>query len=387
MGAREKFNIPHILKTPRNPKITIPDPAAAKEVVLAEKPLISEETDLLEPSLLSQLVCHIGSLASVYHKPPSSFIDPSRQPVRTAVQLQQQQSFNDIGGAGSPSQGQSPPPSSGGVSGTGQAGGGQGRDIIADLLSLDLSAPAGGVQPQAAAVGSGGGIEDLLGLGGGGGGGFTATTHQMPPPPSSGGGGLDFGIGRGGVALPPSLLSLQPGDNADQQLALPETILDATKGKGLQIDGWFSRRGGQIYMEMNLTNKALQPLSAFAIQFNSNSFGLIPAEALNVAPLAPQQSVSVSLPCRTNGPVQKMDPLTQLQVAVKDNVDVFYFAVNVPLHVYFDEDGQMDKRDFLQLWKEIPEQNEVQFNIAKPGHLSAGECCGLGWKGWIVKIL
>uniref|UniRef100_A0A915AYY7 AP complex subunit beta n=1 Tax=Parascaris univalens TaxID=6257 RepID=A0A915AYY7_PARUN len=42
------------------------DPAAAKEVVLAEKPLISEETDLLEPSLLDQLVCHIGSLASVY---------------------------------------------------------------------------------------------------------------------------------------------------------------------------------------------------------------------------------------------------------------------------------------------------------------------------------
>lgn len=57
------------------------DPTAAKEVVLAEKPLISEETDLLEPSLLSKLVCHIGSLASVYHKPPSSFVDPARQPI------------------------------------------------------------------------------------------------------------------------------------------------------------------------------------------------------------------------------------------------------------------------------------------------------------------
>ena len=41
------------------------DPAAAKEVVLAEKPLISEETDLLEPTLLDELICHIGSLASV----------------------------------------------------------------------------------------------------------------------------------------------------------------------------------------------------------------------------------------------------------------------------------------------------------------------------------
>lgn len=51
------------------------DPAAAKEVVLAEKPLISEETDLLEPALLNQLICHVGSLASIYHKPPSAFVE------------------------------------------------------------------------------------------------------------------------------------------------------------------------------------------------------------------------------------------------------------------------------------------------------------------------
>lgn len=51
------------------------DPAAAKDVVLAEKPLISEETDLLEPTLLDELICHISSLASVYHKPPSAFVE------------------------------------------------------------------------------------------------------------------------------------------------------------------------------------------------------------------------------------------------------------------------------------------------------------------------
>lgn len=51
------------------------DPAAAKEVVLAEKPLISEETDLIEPSLLDELMCHISSLSSVYHKPPSAFVE------------------------------------------------------------------------------------------------------------------------------------------------------------------------------------------------------------------------------------------------------------------------------------------------------------------------
>ncbi|KAI6239155.1 hypothetical protein M3Y99_00619400 [Aphelenchoides fujianensis] len=62
-------------------------------------------------------------------------------------------------------------------------------------------------------------------------------------------------------------------------------------------------------------------------------------------------------------------------VAIKTNVDVLYFAVVVPLHVYCDENGQMDKRDFLQLWKEIPEQNEVQFIINNDANLSADDIC------------
>jgi AP-1 complex subunit beta-1 len=62
------------------------DPASAKAVVLAEKPLISEETDLLEPTLLDELICHVSSLASVYHKPPSTFVDTiaNRRPLAGA---------------------------------------------------------------------------------------------------------------------------------------------------------------------------------------------------------------------------------------------------------------------------------------------------------------
>merc|ERR1712142_409975 len=60
------------------------DPAAAREVVLAERPLIAEETDLLEPQLLNQLINHISSLASVYHRPPSSFV-AGKTPVRRSV--------------------------------------------------------------------------------------------------------------------------------------------------------------------------------------------------------------------------------------------------------------------------------------------------------------
>lgn len=98
------------------------DPAAAKDVVLAEKPLISEETDLLEPTLLDELICHIGTLASVYHKPPSAFVEGKSTlrkslPPRTAsdeTPLSTTLSTTVIPGQDS---------------------------LIGDLLSLDLTAP------------------------------------------------------------------------------------------------------------------------------------------------------------------------------------------------------------------------------------------------------
>ena len=61
------------------------DPAAAKDVVLAERPLISDETDLIEPTLLDELICHISSLASVYHKPPNSFVDGAKMPIKSLM--------------------------------------------------------------------------------------------------------------------------------------------------------------------------------------------------------------------------------------------------------------------------------------------------------------
>lgn len=53
-----------------------------------------------------------------------------------------------------------------------------------------------------------------------------------------------------------------------------------------------------------------------AILFCVFSFGLVPTQQLNVSsPLMPSQSINVSLPLGSSGPVQRMDPLTNLQVS------------------------------------------------------------------------
>jgi hypothetical protein len=41
---------------------------------LGEKPLISDNTTRLDDNLLDELISHISTLASVYHKPPEAFV-------------------------------------------------------------------------------------------------------------------------------------------------------------------------------------------------------------------------------------------------------------------------------------------------------------------------
>ncbi|XP_034951491.1 AP-1 complex subunit beta-1 isoform X2 [Chelonus insularis] len=301
------------------------DPAAAKEVVLAEKPLISEETDLLEPTLLDELICHISSLASVYHKPPTAFVEGRSAGARKSLPARTNSSDDTQKNQSTP---QVIPAQD---------------SLIGDLLSMDIGGPP--VVPAAPAASAG---LDLLG---GGLDGILGGTENSAPIVSQSTTGLlgdIFGFNQAPTSYVPPKVNWLP----------------AEKGKGFDIWGTFSRKNGQINMEMTFTNKAMQPMGGFAIQLNKNSFGLTPAAPLQVpAPLGPGASVEVSVVLSTGGAVQRMDPLNNLQVAIKNNIDVFYFACLVPMNVYFAEDGQLDKRVFLSTWKDIPAQNEVQYTL------------------------
>uniref|UniRef100_A0A3B1J054 Adaptor related protein complex 1 subunit beta 1 n=1 Tax=Astyanax mexicanus TaxID=7994 RepID=A0A3B1J054_ASTMX len=332
------------------------DPVAAKEVVLAEKPLISEETDLIEPTLLEELICHIGTLASVYHKPPSAFVEGSRgvQHKRLPARAGSGESTE------SPDVGQS-------VSGVSDAPPAvipsQG-DLLGDLLNLDLAPPTTTVPPVPSSMQMGamdllgGGLDSLVGF------------HTCPAPV-----GMPAGLGAapavgGGLG---DLFDLGGGVGMTSGSYSPPRVvwLQAMKAKGLEISGTFARRGGVIQMDVSLTNKAMSVMSDFAVQFNKNSFGMAPAGPLQVlTPLGPNQTVEVSLPLSSTGPVMKMEPLNNLQVAVKNNIDVFYFSCQYPISLLFVEDGKMDRQVFLATWKDIPSDNEAQFQI-KDCHLNA----------------
>ena len=54
------------------------NPQIARNVVLSEKPPITTTIQSLPPALLDRLLSELSTLASVYHKPPESFIGQGR---------------------------------------------------------------------------------------------------------------------------------------------------------------------------------------------------------------------------------------------------------------------------------------------------------------------
>lgn len=331
------------------------DPAAAKEVVLAEKPLISEDTDLLEPTLLDELICHISSLASVYHKPPSAFVEGRTSARRFTLPARAEPTPPTSAQTNEPA---SPPVSQQATVIPSHPPAGE--SLIGDLIGMDFGGgPA--VQPAAPmpVMGNSHSGVDLLG------GDLGALQLGGPVGGPVGGGGMAPPVQAGG-AVPATnlgdLFSLSGGAGLTGGYVGPKSLwLPAAKGKGLEILGTFSRRQGQIYMDCSICNRAMQNMGGFAIQFNKNSFALNPGAQLHVtSPLPPNQTSDTSLLLNTSGPIQRMDPLSNIQVAVKNNIDVFYFSCVVPMHVLFVEDGQMDRKVFLAMWKDIPSTNEVQ---------------------------
>ncbi|KAJ8653961.1 hypothetical protein O0I10_010410 [Lichtheimia ornata] len=138
------------------------DPQAAKAVVLSEKPPIAGENAGLSPGLLDDLLYQIGTLASVYHKPPETFIAGRKYGADSVTK-------------GMPSHGDeedvsAPPP---------QIQAAIKNNDIGNLLDLDWDEPA--ASPTAAESShSTTAMDDLLSLGANGGGDNTSPAPATP---------------------------------------------------------------------------------------------------------------------------------------------------------------------------------------------------------------
>ncbi|PHT57699.1 AP-2 complex subunit beta [Capsicum baccatum] len=277
------------------------DPEAAKDVVLAEKPVISDDSNQLDPSLLDELLSNIATLSSVYHKPPEAFI--------TRVKTTQKTEDEEYADAGEQGYSDSP----------------------AGVAESGASPPASTANAQHPAA-------------------RQPATPAAPALPDL----LDLGMDNSNSAI---VSADQPAAPAGPPLPV---VLPASSGQGLQISAQLVRRDGQVFYSMMFENNSQVPLDGFMIQFNKNTFGLAAGGQLQVPQLLPGTSASTLLPMVLFQNISPGPPNTLLQVAVKNNQQpVWYFNDKIYFHVLFTEDGRMERSTFLETWKSLPDSNEV----------------------------
>ncbi|DBB17838.1 TPA: hypothetical protein ACH3X3_002858 [Trebouxia sp. C0006] len=324
------------------------DPEAAKEVVLAEKPVIADTSSNLEPALLDILLANLSTLSSVYHKPPETFVSRTRLAVQRAEDMTATPFEEDNISVVPSDQGQAPGTASS-VRPDGQAAAAQAhqQDLLGDLLDLNdpEPAPAATAQPPAS---SNNGVQDLLGgLGDLGLGGGPTQPPQARQQPS-------FQDPFGAPAPSPA--------SAPTQQDLP-VLLSADKAKGLTLRGQIARMDGRIVYKLHFHNGTQDPLDNFMIQFNKNSFGLAPGtQNVPVPQLAPGATQTAVLPLVQNPTlVSPTAASAVLQVAIRNTQQgVFYFTDQIPLTALMVEDGRIEPAAFVQSWKNLPEANESQ---------------------------
>lgn len=79
-------------------------PEMAAKVVFSEKPPLSEQTYQIESSLLDKLIEHLGTLSSIYCKPPYVFVKRMRDLINAKAwenELDGEELLPTAGGAGS----------------------------------------------------------------------------------------------------------------------------------------------------------------------------------------------------------------------------------------------------------------------------------------------
>eukprot|EP01052_Picozoa_sp_SAG31_P034396 SAG31_NODE_4014_length_3664_cov_2.541094_1_plen_904_part_00 len=265
------------------------DQAAAKLVVTSEKPVISADSGVMEASMVDRLIAYVGTLASVFHKLPATFISES------------------------------------------------------EYVPLDSGVMGGGAEEQSNMP--------------------SDVTEDEPMPEDE---ATSFTSG----SMPTEtadLLGLEPALMTDRK----PIVLTAQDGGGLEITAAFGRSGGGVILDVTVSNKCplgSPPISNCHIQFNKNAFAMKPERtAVPMPPVPPGQSQSCELRVAivsdfVPAPGTMVEP--NVQCAVKSSLGaVVYFRIPVLLSILCEEDGRLGKSLYLEMWRGIPDENEVSRRV------------------------
>lgn len=351
------------------------NPDATKSVVLRPRPPISNNAFAIEPQLLETLLHNVSTLASVFHRPPESFVARLRNSPNTFNIL-----TNSDGAEGNTSPTDSDTdrqssPAATKVATTSSINGG--------TLPYDSSGDSSPRLSKAQTSGSSTSRTSSSSL--------TSSASSEDTDSESAADLLDFTTEVNDHAKHLSDVAstnlIAPVDNApglvchtngsspltDAVVLLsPET--KGTQGRsGLAIKGRIYRDSDDhVYLHLAVANVAAPTLigGSWAVQINKNSFGFAPDQPtnLNLPDLPPGAGVAeTSILLRPNINLSQSPPVLPLvlQVAVKTSVDIFYLhPVPFDISVAFvnpSGTSAVDKTVFKTHWDRMSEIKQTSF--------------------------
>ena len=283
------------------------DPDAARAVVLTEKPEIGDDTFTLEANLLDELMSQIATLASIYHKPPESFVMKAMH-----------------------------------------------------VGNVDEDEDEGEV------VGTDGYDERETEIGGGGGGGAAAASRGAPKP--SGGGdllGLDLLDSAPAPAPAPA-----PAAHTRTALT-PVLDSSAGKGISVACSMVKANGTVTLDMDVSYAGPAALSALPIQLNKNSFGLAPVNPQIALASPVANGSSTRASLALKaTPEALAQGEPSPIIQAAVKNMAtgDVVYFAIPVAVEALFVASPALDPAAFAASWKGVGDDLEV--SVVLNGELS-----------------
>jgi len=320
------------------------------DIVLGKKPgLVSNEYNLPR-ALLEELLCNLNTLASTYHRMPHSFTITKPIPQDDGEDEDEEEEVEIVP---IDSEGNELPPTP--TSSSPMTYPGRQETVV--------STPAPAPVPTAPAAPAASAVDPLDELFGG-----MPTNAPVPAPAIN---SLDDIFGTPMPAAPaPTTVPPAPAPTAGPvsggvaSMSTPaEVVLTPEKGNGLRITGAFVKTAdNEFAIDFCFENTSAGVLSGHMIQINKNIYGISNNGPLGItAALAPGQRDQCRLALHRNAEKTQQKAI---QMAVKNNAGIFYFAMQFPFQLAFTTTGYIsDKKQFIQMWKSLPEENEVKVSV------------------------
>jgi len=290
-------------------------PELAQQVILSERPTISDTSFALQPRVLDRLISNISTLASVYHQVPEAFITQDRS--AAARDDEDEDEFEEYSETM--------------------------QQVRAEMMQSNQKR----YEEES-------GDEDSEDEGSG-----SSSRSTASPRPSAG------ANGRGDP--PPPLRPLAP--------VLSEQTRGQHGGQGLRVAAALVRgQGGAIGLQLMVGNFSQAPMSGWAIQMNKNPFGLAPGGPLQVREVAPNGGTEKTMLTLVPNQLLSGAPPTLplfLEVAIKTNVDVFYLSVGYDLSAVLVDSGLVAKDAFQRTWQGAPQDKKAMCQGAFSARVTA----------------